>query len=231
MPEAIQPVQRTALTLRLNDLIKTREGHMLVQNQLPFCLGGAVYQGFNGNVHDVDIKLLSNEEVENLIDLDGTKSNIVFRRRQSEESRQLLKKRELADREQKKLSEENDRIQLMLGRQKLKELAESGELKPVTAETVSGQEFLDDVNTRMGRLETAIDALTEIVMKLDRGAGSDTTPSPSPQGQVASEPAPEPEKDDPAPQIGFFQCDYGDCGKVFSTEQQLRGHKAGAGHR
>ncbi len=113
-----------SLSLTLQHFIKTHEGQSLIQSQDPFILGGKVYQGFNGTVVEVRDSQITDQEIDDAFDQDGTSRQVKNRRKAAALSRRISKDSELAER---KIKRDEQRLrQLQLERLE-KEMGESAE--------------------------------------------------------------------------------------------------------
>lgn len=141
---------RTPLTMSINQFAKTIEGEAIVLQQVPFCLGGLCYQGFNGSVFSCDPGQLTSKEVEEILDIDGTAPQLKAVRKQRDEARRIAKDNEHRKNIDAKVAVENNKIQLEVARLQLQKLQQENGLssppapveeQPMTAEPEPEPEY------------------------------------------------------------------------------------------
>jgi hypothetical protein len=85
----------------LKDYIKTPEGIEDVNTQIRFCLGGSVWSSLKGNVYKCPEKVMTDEELKGVKDVDGTMTRVWLERKQRLEGRYQRKMDEYDDRRAK----------------------------------------------------------------------------------------------------------------------------------
>jgi hypothetical protein len=143
---------QTSQSLPLNYWKKTMEGMQVIQEQKPFCLGGNLFQGYQGAPISIGESQLSDEEMQNVQDIDGTMARQWTIRRQRLESRYSRKMQEYDER-RATLRDRRGKI-----RDGLKSDAETN-IPPNPSDLAE----LERIDARMKRLE---DMTTQESMKL-----------------------------------------------------------------
>ncbi len=92
---------------------KTAEGQSMVGSQEPFCIGAKIYQGFKGAIATSDERLLSDDEVKAVHDIDGTMEAVFANRAARKHSRQYRKDEELTRRDNVKKEQRLKDLQLL----------------------------------------------------------------------------------------------------------------------
>ena len=81
-----EPLLVNSMIFDLNTWLKTAQGQVWIDSQKPAIAKGEVIQGYQGACYRTDESQLTDAEIEKLDDLDGSKDEVWFRRKQRLES-------------------------------------------------------------------------------------------------------------------------------------------------
>lgn len=124
-----------ALGLSIQDFVRTVQGRSMIESQEPFCIQGAIYQGYEKKAVMVEEKQLTDAEMLRVHDCDGTRKRVEAARKMRLEQRSVLKDIELGERRQKKRKELLDNVQLEVAQRQLAELRKNDKKgKPADAD-------------------------------------------------------------------------------------------------
>lgn len=115
----MSPGNATPQVLGLNHFVKTAEGQMLIQNHRLFCIGGKLYQGYQGTIPSVDDNSPTEKELANCVDVDGSIGQVHTRLRMKQQQRKYTKQQEVARRAAPQRKQELEELQLEEYRQRL----------------------------------------------------------------------------------------------------------------
>jgi hypothetical protein len=162
--------------LTLRHLAKTQEGQQLINQQIPFIIGGHVYQGYKGILAETQPWQLSEAEWENIIDVDGSRPKIEKFLSDRRTAREMMKEKELEERRQKKRAALRDEYEVR------KLAAEFGDELPA--------DILKDKEPEIdpAEFEAMKDMLLKLRAELDKREGGNHSPQPEPpQAEVPTE--------------------------------------------
>jgi len=201
----------------LKQIAQTQEGAQLISSGKIFVLENTVFQGFRGGVYEVRPWQLSEDEIESMIDVDGTKKFVLGQIKAKEKARAEGNRREARDRENKEASAEFQALQL-------KELRDKMGIEPAPAEEPQpnlGPSLLEQA--AKNPLEDKVNALTETVNKLAQVVLSQTSEKPheTEVSQIVTDPAP------PESQVVCVDCGKQSPPRHTNPERWLQGHRRG----
>jgi len=111
-PELAHQKTIASLGLSVNQYVKTLQGKQMILSQEMFALNGTVYQGYNQSAVQVSETLCTDEEIEKLHDIDGSKQKVVDQRRARLAGSRQAKDREQRENERKKIAQQRDELEL-----------------------------------------------------------------------------------------------------------------------
>jgi len=183
---------------------KTPEGMSTIQEQTLFCLGGQVWQGYQGVAVRCPESLLETHELENVKDIDGSMERVWFRRRQRLESRYMRKSKEYDER----------RMQLRRERSSVRESIKEDKALGIEASDDDLQQ-IEKINARMARLRD-----------LSQESEYEAALAAEDLAKKAASGVPVEDTEPPPAQVKCDECDAeSPLGK--DPERWLRGHKMG----
>lgn len=217
----------------LKQLAMTKEGQDLIASGKAFVLENTVWQGFGGAAYTVRPWQLSEDELEVMLDVDGTKGFVLKQMAQAKSALAARNRRETLDKENRESAAEFQALQLRDLREKMGVKAPplvvvEPELGPSLMEQASANPLAERVEEVAG----AVASLTDLVERmLDRPPAADPTDTddeghgPEFDAQINNDPAP------PKPGTVCLDCSKKSPPRHPNPERWLQGHRRGAHHK
>lgn len=98
--------------LTIEELRKTTEGRQLAENHVRFITDQKMYQGYERGFIHVEDDQVTDDEIAEMKDLDGTRNAVIARRNASQTALRIAKEEELAKRRAKVLAQRRDELEL-----------------------------------------------------------------------------------------------------------------------
>lgn len=106
--------------LRITDWAKTIDGIEVIEQQIPFCIGGQLWQGWGGtSAIRADESQMTDDEIRNVMDIDGSKQQIWEARRNRLNGRLSRKMKEYDERRHELRKQRTEIITAMEQHQKM----------------------------------------------------------------------------------------------------------------
>ena len=184
---------------------KTSEGVEIIigQRQL-FCTAGQLYQGYNQVPVEVDEVQVTDAELADVMDLDGTLDRVHFRRRQRLESREMRKQKEYDER----------RAALRAQRRNIVE-----EIKESKA---AGIPSSPDVMSELSRIDGRLSRLADVALRAEVQAAADRVDPLAAEAREAAEKA-----EEIAQRLQCAECEAMSPEGHHNPANWLRGHRMG----
>lgn len=107
-----QAIARLGITI--SQYARTVQGKNIIQDERPFILGAQVYQGFRGMAVLCEEKQLTDAEIDEAMDVDGSKATLLRTREERLAGHRLLKNAEMAGRKKLAVAADRDELELQI---------------------------------------------------------------------------------------------------------------------